>query len=243
MSAAVPAAVYVTGTDTGIGKTVASVALLQAARGLNRRAIGMKPVASGCTRNADGHWRNDDALALQMASHPRPDYAQVNPYALPLPLAPELAAADAGVPIDMPVLSQAFTRLGSQADVVVVEGVGGWLAPLSATVAQADLVRDWRLPVVLVVGMRLGCINHARLSARAIQADGCRLIGWIGNTLELRMPASDAVLAILQRHLPVPCWGVLPFGSHADAASAAAVLQPAVTGWLASPAHAKAAST
>ena len=242
MQAAPAAAVYVTGTDTGIGKTVASVALLHALRGHGCRAVGMKPVASGCARDAAGQWRNEDALALQAASQPRPAYAQVNPYALPLPLAPELAAADGGVSIDMPELTQAFEQLQTQADAVVVEGVGGWLAPLSATLEQADLVRDWQLPVLLVVGLRLGCINHARLTAQAIQADGCRLLGWIGTTLEPQMPASDAVLEILQRHLPVPCWGVLPFGSHEDAASAAAVLQSAVAGWLAAMAQVEATS-
>lgn len=224
---------FVTGTDTGIGKTVASVALLHALRGQGCRAVGMKPVASGCARDAASQWHNDDALALQKASQPRPAYAQLNPYALPLPLAPELAAADAGVTIRMPVLAQAFAQLGTQADAVVVEGVGGWLAPLSATLEQVDLVRNWQLPVLLVVGLRLGCINHARLTAQAIQADGCRLLGWIGNTLEPRMPASDGVLEILRRHLPVPCWGVLPFGSDVDAASAASVLQAAVGEWLA----------
>ncbi|WP_064521933.1 dethiobiotin synthase, partial [Xanthomonas translucens] len=123
-------AFYVTGTDTGIGKTVASTALLHALRARGQTAVGMKPVASGCERSVDG-WRNEDALALQAASLPRPDYADLNPYALPLPLAPELAAADAGVCVELGPIAAAFARLRAQAEVVVVEGVGGWAAPLS----------------------------------------------------------------------------------------------------------------
>ncbi|HEY0333273.1 MAG TPA: dethiobiotin synthase, partial [Stenotrophomonas sp.] len=121
-------ALYVTGTDTGIGKTVSSCALLHALRDQGLRAVGMKPVASGCEATADG-WRNEDALALQAASNPRPDYGLVNPYALPQPLAPEIAAADAGVRIELSALRHAFDRLRAQADTVVVEGVGGWAAP------------------------------------------------------------------------------------------------------------------
>ena len=125
--------VYVTGTDTGIGKTVASSALLHALRLRGLRAVGMKPLASGCDHTAAG-WRNEDALALQAASDPRPDYGDLNPYALPLPLAPELAAREAGVTVEMDKIRAAFARLRAQADAVVVEGVGGWAAPLSASI-------------------------------------------------------------------------------------------------------------
>ena len=166
--------VYVTGTDTGAGKTLASTALLHALRGHRLRAVGMKPVASGCTHGADG-WRNDDALALQAASDPRPAYADLNPFALPDPLAPELAAREAGIPVTLPPLLAAHARLAAQADAVVVEGVGGWMAPLSGDLMQADLARALDLPVVLVVGLRLGCLNHAYATARAIAADGLRL--------------------------------------------------------------------
>ncbi len=164
-------ACYVTGTDTGIGKSVVSAALLCALRTAGRRAVGMKPVASGCELTPQG-WRNEDALALQAASDPRPAYEDINPYALPQPLAPELAAADAGVTIALPTIVSAYARLAQQADAVVVEGVGGWAAPISATLDQVDVVQALELPVVMVVGLRLGCINHARLTARAIAADG-----------------------------------------------------------------------
>ncbi|KAA8920797.1 dethiobiotin synthase [Xanthomonas sontii] len=221
---AVPA-FYVTGTDTGIGKTIASTALLHALRARGQRAVGMKPVASGCAREADG-WRNEDALALQEASAPRPAYDDLNPYALPLPLAPELAAADAGVQLELAPIAAAFERLRAQADVVVVEGVGGWAAPLSATLDQADLARALRLPVVLVVGLRLGCLNHARLSAAAIAADGLQCLGWIGNEIDPAMERIDDNMAMLRERLPMPCWGRLPYRPQPQAEQLAAELQP-----------------
>lgn len=221
---AVPA-FYVTGTDTGIGKTIASTALLHALRARGQRAVGMKPVASGCSRAADG-WRNEDALALQDASAPRPRYDDLNPYALPLPLAPELAAADAGVQLELAPIAAAFERLRAQADVVVVEGVGGWAAPLSATLDQADLARALGLPVVLVVGLRLGCLNHARLSAAAIAADGLQCIGWIGNEIDPAMERIDDNMAMLRARLPMPCWGRLPYRPQPQAEQLAAELQP-----------------
>jgi dethiobiotin synthetase len=206
---------YITGTDTGIGKSVASAALLHAlgARGL--RAVGMKPVASGCEMTADG-WRNEDALLLQQASDPKPAYSDVNPYALPNPLAPELAAADAGVSIELQPIVAAHARLAAMADAVVVEGVGGWAAPLTASLDQLDVVRALELPVVMVVGLRLGCINHARLTARAIAEDGAQLMGWIANDIDPAMARSDDNFAILQRVLPVPCWGRLPHAPSPD---------------------------
>lgn len=210
------AGVYITGTDTGIGKTVASCAVLHALRAHGLRACGMKPVASGCERH-DGEWRNDDALRLQAASDPVPAYADANPYALPLPLAPELAARDAGVQVCLELIEYAYARLAMCSDVVVVEGVGGWAAPLSETLEQADVVRALRLPVILVVGLRLGCLNHARLSARAIAADGCRLIGWIGNVIDPDMAATEDVQALLQQRLPVPCVGRLEYSQAPNA--------------------------
>lgn len=201
---------YVTGTDTGVGKSAASAALLHALRAQGRSAVGMKPVASGCERTPHG-WRNEDALALQQASDPVPAYEDINPYALELPLAPELAAAQAGVTIALPPIIDAYRRLAVQADVVVVEGVGGWAAPLTASLDQLDVVRALDLPVVLVVGLRLGCINHARLTARAIHADGVRLAGWIANDIDPAMARADDNFAILQRVLDAPCWGRLPF--------------------------------
>ena len=206
---------YVTGTDTGIGKTVVSTALLHALRARGLRAVGMKPVASGCVDSPQG-WRNDDALALQTASDPPPAYADLNPYALPLPLAPELAAREAGITIVLETILAAHARLQAQADAVVVEGVGGWAAPLSTMLDQADLVRALDLPVLLVVGLRLGCLNHAILSAQAIAADGCRLAGWIGNAIDPDMQRRDEHRALLQARIGAPCWGWLPHAGRAD---------------------------
>ncbi|KER87612.1 dethiobiotin synthase [Xanthomonas arboricola] len=211
-------ALYVTGTDTGIGKTMASTALLHALRRHGHTAVGMKPVASGCEHTPQG-WRNEDALALQAASAPQPDYATLNPYALPAPLAPELAAADVGVSLSLEPIAQAFAQLRAQAEVVVVEGVGGWAAPLSADLDQADLVRALKLPVVLVVGIRLGCINHARLSAAAIAADGLDCIGWIANEVDPQMERIEENIGMLRQRLAMPCWGRIAWRPGADAAA------------------------
>ena len=205
---------FVTGTDTGAGKTFASVALLHALRAGGARAVGMKPVASGCEPTPGG-LRNDDALALQAASDPRPPYALVNPYALPEPTAPQIAAERAGVQVQLGPMVAAYRALCALSGQVVVEGVGGWLAPLADDLEQADLVRALDLPVVLVVGLKLGCLSHARLTARAIQADGCRLHGWIGSHVE---PLEPRYVALVAQALAAPCLGRLP---HAPGASPA----------------------
>ena len=222
------ASFYVTGTDTGVGKSVASAALLHALRRDGLHAVGMKPVASGCDATADG-LRNEDGLALQAASSPPlPDYADVNPVALPAPLAPELAAADVGVTLSLDPIVSAYARLASRADAVVVEGVGGWLAPLSATLDQVDLVRALDLPVVLVVGLRLGCINHARLTERALAADGVRLVGWIANEVDPAMARIDDNVRVLEQRLAVPCWGRLPYSPVPGPQRLASHLRPAL---------------
>ncbi|HTA66421.1 MAG TPA: dethiobiotin synthase [Xanthomonadaceae bacterium] len=211
--------IYVTGTDTGIGKTTVSCALLQALRAQGLRAVGMKPVASGCERTVDG-WRNDDALRLIAASDPQCDYALVNPYALPDPTAPGIAAAMASVVIERERLHTAFDALRVQADIVVVEGVGGWASPLSDRLDQCELAREFGLPVLLVVGLRLGCINHARLSARAIRADGLHLLGWIGNAVDSEFRHADETLAILDHAIDAPRLGLLPNSAGATLHSA-----------------------
>jgi dethiobiotin synthetase len=200
--------VFVTGTDTGIGKTYASCALLHALRAAGHRASGMKPVASGCHATPDG-LRNDDALALLAASDPTPDYALCNPFALADAIAPHLAARAEGVEITLAPIMQPYEQIARSADRVVVEGVGGWSVPLSDSLMQADLVRALELPVILVVGLRLGCINHALLSARAIAADGCNLIGWIANRIDSAMASAEANVETLQARIPAPMLGVL----------------------------------
>lgn len=213
-------ALYVTGTDTGIGKTLASCALLHALRGHGLRAVGMKPVASGCEL-VDGEWKNADALALQAAGGAGIAYADINPFALEHPLAPELAAREAGVEVALEPILAAHARLAQQADALIVEGVGGWAAPLSATLMQADLVRALQLPVLLVVGLRLGCLNHALLSARAIAADGLHLAGWIASHVDPAMERVEDNLAMLRERMPAMCWGVLPHAVNPDPAQMA----------------------
>lgn len=212
--------IFITGTDTGIGKTTASCALLHALRARGLRAIGMKPVASGCERTPEG-WRNDDAVRLLAASDPRPDYALINPYALPAPTAPELAAADVHVSVELDPLRVAFDALAAQCDLVVVEGVGGWAAPLSPRLDQADLARALGSPVVLVVGLRLGCISHARLTARAIRGDGLQLLGWIASAVDPAFERREETIAILDRVIPAPRLGVLAHAADATQHSTA----------------------
>ncbi|WP_257386185.1 dethiobiotin synthase [Tahibacter caeni] len=218
-----PRSVFITGTDTGIGKTRTSVALLRALAARGIRAVGMKPVASGCEWQ-DGRWSNEDARALIAASTPPPAYAQCNPYALRDAVAPHLAAAAENVDIALPPLQAAYAQLAANADCIVVEGAGGWAVPLGPQLMQADIPRALRLPVILVVGLRLGCINHALLSAQAIRADGCELLGWIGNAIDPDQPLQSDNVATLRERLAAPCLGLLPHGldsSSGDALDAA----------------------
>ena len=215
--------VFVSGTDTGIGKTCASTALLHALRARGLRASGMKPVASGCRATPQG-LRNDDAEALLAASDPVPDYADCNPYALAEPIAPHIAARLAGVEIDIGTARAACARIAANADRVVVEGVGGWAVPFSAQSMQVDLVRALGLPVVLVVGLRLGCLNHALLSHAAIAADGCVLAGWIANRLDPAMPFAESNLHALQARIDAPLLGVIEHAHAFDARAAARLL-------------------
>lgn len=217
--------VFVAGTDTGIGKTYVTAALVHALRAAGVAAIGMKPVASGCERTPDG-WRNDDALALLVASGLADDrYDRVNPYALPMPASPHIAARAAGVRIELAPMLDAHAVLAAGTGVLLVEGVGGWSVPLAESpwLMQAELVRALDLPVLLVVGLRLGCINHALLSARAIAADGCRLLGWIGNAVEADWDQTDVVVATLRALLPAPPFGVLGHGAEVPAPMLAAL--------------------
>ncbi|EIL93869.1 dethiobiotin synthase [Rhodanobacter spathiphylli] len=204
--------VFIAGTDTGIGKTHAACTLLHALRAAGRDACGMKPVASGCVETPQG-LRNDDALALLAAGADAGlPYALVNPVALRDPLSPHLAAAHDGVTITLAPLRAAFEQLAARHSTVVVEGVGGWLVPLAPGLSASDIARQWQLPVILVVGLRLGCLNHALLSARAVVADGCHLLGWIGNRVDPSMDAPEENLDTLRALLPAPCLGVLPHG-------------------------------
>lgn len=200
--------VFITGTDTGIGKTRVSAALLRGLVGNGVAALGMKPVASGCAATADG-MRNDDALALLAAGYHPMAYADINPWALAEPIAPHAAAMQAGVMITLDRVETAFRKLRAASDTVIVEGAGGWAVPLSGTLMQAAIPKALKLPVIVVVGLRLGCISHALLTARAIIEDGCELLGWIGNRIDPSMQAVEANVAMLKQQLATPCLGIL----------------------------------
>ena len=206
-----PGRYFVTGTDTGVGKTLVTGALLLNARAHGRRAIGVKPVSAGCVP-AGGRLVNDDALLLQRLSSVPLDYADVNPVALEPAIAPHIAAARAGVALDATALAAAVTRLDRPGhDVVLVEGAGGWLVPLGDAGTMADLAALLGYPVILVVAMRLGCLNHALLTAAAIEFAGLRLAGWVANCTGAGMDALDENVQTLERRLPALRLGTVPF--------------------------------
>lgn len=219
--------VFITGTDTGIGKTWTSCALLRGFAEAGLRSIGMKPVASGASRTPDG-LRNDDALVLQRSASVALPYEWINPYVFEPPIAPHIAAAEAGVRIELKTLLDAYARLTAHADVVVVEGVGGWMVPLGDGLGLPDLARTLELPVIMVVGMRLGCLNHAMLTARAIRDDGLRLAGWIANHIEGDFPRVKENMAALRNRLSVPLLGEIPYLATAPGADSSAELAAAV---------------
>lgn len=217
-------AYFVTGTDTGVGKTTVTVALLAAAAARGLRTLALKPVAAGAVPTPQG-LRNEDALALRAAMTVPLAYEEVNPVLLPAPLSPHLAARQAGRRVSVAQLA-GFCRgaLQHRADLALVEGAGGWRVPLNEHELLSGLPHTLTLPVILVVGLRLGCLNHALLTAEAIARDGLRLAAWVGNTVDPHMTARDDNVATLQRLLPAPCLGVLPWQEAATPAVHAARL-------------------
>jgi len=189
MHPALRQSLFIAGTDTEVGKTMVAVALLRALAGSGLRAAGMKPVAAGATLTAHG-WRNDDALALAAAGNVQMPYAWLNPCCLPTPTAPHLAASDAGTAIQISQILTAYEQIKGRSDVIIVEGAGGWLAPIGPDGrpgdgrTMQDVAIALGLPVVLVVGLRLGCLNHALLTAAAIERSGLPFAGWIANPID-----------------------------------------------------------
>ena len=206
---------FVAGTDTEIGKTFVACALLHALRNQGLTAIGMKPVAAGTDENG----RNDDVEALIAASGVAAPRDLVNPYLYAPAIAPHIAAVEAGRPIDLERIAQSFAALRPLADAIVVEGVGGFCVPLGPQVDAADLAQRLALPVILVVGMRLGCISHALLSAQAIAARGLTLAGWVANRIDPQMARFDENLASLEERLTAPLLGVIPANSSPEKAA------------------------
>ena len=236
-------ACFVTGTDTGVGKTRVSAALLRALhRAGHARVVGMKPVAAGCEwveaeDGRSGHWLNEDVAALRAAGTLAVPPQFDNPYALPDPVSPHIAARRAGERIDLDHLESTFHALRQHADAVVVEGAGGFIVPLHdrdddteadrgepAWVTSADLAVRLRLPVILVVGLRLGCLNHALLTQEAILSRGLTLAGWVANLIDPHMPEQEANVATLQRRLQAPMLGRLAWAPNATADELAAKL-------------------
>jgi dethiobiotin synthetase len=210
-------AYFITGTDTEIGKTYVACALLHAFRRQGLTAVGMKPVAAGT--DAAGH--NDDVEALIAASSLALPRERVNPYCFADPIAPHIAAAEAGVVISSERISESLRELSAQADVVVVEGVGGFVVPLAEGFDAADLAAALALPAILVVGMRLGCLNHALLTVEAIRARGLPLAGWIANRIDPAMSRFAENLATLQASIAAPLLGVVPYAAGGAEAAAA----------------------
>jgi dethiobiotin synthetase len=206
-------AVFVTGTDTGVGKTVVAAALMRALVREGFKVAGMKPVASGAERTPAG-LRNADALALVAAANVAAAYELVNPYCFAPPIAPHIAAREAGCVIDMERLRHSFDALASNADCVVVEGAGGWATPIGPAQTMADVATALQLPVLLVVALKLGCINHACLTARALAADGAALAGWIGNSITAEFDRKEDNIAELERLLQEPAATIVSYTSQ-----------------------------
>lgn len=201
---------FVTGTDTGVGKTLVSAALLRYFVQRGFRAVGMKPVAAGCEwRDGVAYW--DDVEQLRAAGNVDAAQVLVNPYRFEPAIAPHVAAAQAGVTIQLDVIATACIALQGQSDIVIVEGAGGFRVPLNDHQDMADLASQLSLPVILVVGMRLGCINHALLSAEAIHHSGLPLAGWVANRIDPALEQFDAILETLQQRLNTPLLGVVPW--------------------------------
>ena len=204
---------FITGIDTNIGKTWVTIALLRyfALRGLT--VVGMKPVSAGCVWQS-GQWLNADALLMQSQSNINLSYQQINPYAFEQPVSPHIAAA--GTKVKMDVILKAFTELKQKADVVVVEGAGGWLSPLGQTFDNAQLVEQMQLPIIMVVAIRLGCINHARLTINAIRQAKAVCAGWVAVEIEPDRLDFQATIDYLQMSLDLPLLAVLPYLDQPD---------------------------
>lgn len=211
---------FVTGTDTGVGKTLISCALLYAFAAQGNSVAGMKPVAAGC--DEDG--LNEDVKKLRAATSILASLGQINPYSFLRPVAPHIAARNAGVQINLQRILESYNELAAQAEVVIVEGAGGFRVPLNDTEDGADLALALGLPVILVVGMRLGCLNHALLTVRAISDCGLVCDGWIANVLDDEMTALDENIEALQQRIEAPLLAVVPWQANPDARSIAAQL-------------------
>jgi dethiobiotin synthetase len=204
---------FITGTDTDVGKTCATIALMRYFKRQGKTVLGMKPVASGCTLHA-GELKNADALLIQDNASIALDYQMINPYAYKLPVSPHIAGIHD--PVKLAIIVECYNSLKALADIVIVEGAGGWYAPLNAQDDISDLANALALPVILVVGLRLGCINHAKLSYQAIKLSGLACAGWIPVSVDPDLLNRDENIQAIKTALPVPLLGVLPYQKQLD---------------------------
>lgn len=204
----IPQYIFVTGTDTEVGKTRISTGLMAVLQQQGFKTAGMKPIASGCEW-MDGQWKNEDALAMIAQSNVSLPYSTANPFAFEPAIAPHIAAEQAKIKVSLPQIKQQFEVIKAEADAVVVEGAGGWLVPINEQKTMADLAVELNLPVVLVVAVKLGCINHALLSVEAIKQRGLTLVGWVANHLNQQNESAE-IIATLEQYIDAPCLGIVP---------------------------------
>ncbi len=206
---------FIIGTDTHVGKTYIASALVKQFAASGLKSIGMKPVASGCQYHKNGVLMNEDVAALMHVSNVSASLDMINPYRFAAAIAPHIAAEQAGVSISLQVIADAYQALDGIADVVIVEGAGGLLVPLNASQTLADLAVLIDIPLILVVGMRLGCINHALLTVELIKARGLKLAGWVANQIDPHMSMFEENLASLQKRIAAPCLSVVRWQTQA----------------------------
>lgn len=205
---------FITGTDTGVGKTTVTCLLLKLLKQQGFKTVALKPVASGCEEDSAGNLVSDDALNLQAEITQSIPYSQINLISLQPPIAPHIAAAEIGLPLTKQMLVEKTTPIFScPADYLLVEGAGGWMTPLNEEDTLADYVVHYAFEVILVVGMRLGCVNHALLTVQSVLSKNLKLAGWVANCIDKDMLYLEQNLISLKRLIPAPCLGVIPFGN------------------------------
>lgn len=217
---------FITGTDTDVGKTTVALSLMAAFRNKGLLVAGFKPVSAGCVQTVEG-LRNDDAVRMMQQASVQLPYELVNPYAFAAPIAPHIAAAQLGIDMQIAPLVEAYQQIAAQVDVVIVEGAGGWLVPLNESQSMADVAKALGLPVILVVGIRLGCLNHALLTQDSIEAYGLKQAGWIANHLVARTPCDEENIKTLQLRLKGDFLGSIPYFESMPASSSADYLSVA----------------
>jgi dethiobiotin synthetase len=206
--------IFVTGTDTNVGKTYVSSNILTALQQRGYSTLGIKPIASGCILQ-DGKYINDDALLLQQASSIKLPYEQINPCAFKEPIAPHIAANLSQQQLSVETISKKISpALQHTADICLIEGAGGWHVPLNEKETYADFVIQHQFPVLLIVGLRLGCLNHAILTSQAFKQSGVNVIGWVANSIDNNMIYQEENIKMLKHWLPIPCLDVIPYRTH-----------------------------